>query len=176
MYSPYVTKAFYYDNKSIIDFIYSGRFLFNLISSASKLLKSLWVYLKMILFEAFVIKQEFLLLFLCKNKSTAPTQYAIIIEGVSIIEIEKGSEKKMGEARRLFFLTCQEKKRCIEERKNKEEVYSVLVFARVFLPYSLFTFFSQLQVRRRRRYCCCCSYYNNNINNNSNKNPKNKCF
>ncbi len=78
-----------------------------------------------------------------------------IIEGVSIVgkkrRKKKKKKKKKGEARRfLFFLSRR------EERKNKEKVYSVLVFVRVFLPYSPYSpFFSHLQARRRRRrrYC-----------------------
>ncbi len=90
------------------------------------------------------------------------------------------ASKKKPEKHVDFFSSCQRKEEMYRRTEGqRREVYSVLVFARVFLRYSLFTFFSHLPARRcryRQRRYCCCSYQNNNGRSNSHKSTTNKCF
>src|SRR5271156_3254156 len=84
--------------------------------------------------------RKFFLLFLCKNKFFISYASAII-EGMSMVEEkEKGEyEKKKPEEKHVdFFSSCQEKKRCIEERKNKRggifcSCFCACVFALLFI-------------------------------------------
>lgn len=95
-------------------------------------------------FEAFIIKGNSSYYF-CAKTSLRLLRFCHYRGRVnSTKKKERKTEKKNEEKHVDFFSSCQEKKRRIEERKNKEEVYSVLIFCLIL--YS--PFFSHLQARR----------------------------